>query len=65
MTASLFLYFEGQMHFYPCVYLYFCATCFVETIFNIILCTLVTKYTDILNFNFSHTIYLHLCIMPL
>ena len=26
MTAPLFLYFEGQMHLYSCVYLYFNAT---------------------------------------
>ena len=38
---------------------------FDETIFNIILYTLVTKCTVILNFNFSHTIYPQLCIVPL
>ena len=37
---------------------------FVETIFNIDLCTLVTKYTIILNFNFLYTIYPQWRIMP-
>ena len=44
-TVPLFLYFEGQIHPYPSV----CYT-FVEVEFNINLCTLVTKYTIILNF---------------
>ena len=57
-TVPLFLYFEGQVHLYLSVYLYFYATvCFVELILNIDLCTLFIKYTIILNFNFSHTIY--------
>ena len=38
---------------------------FVESIFNNDLCTHVTKYTVILNFNFSHTILSHWRIMPL
>ena len=55
-TASLFLYFEEQMHLYPCVYLYFYATV-ILTIFNIILCTICYKIKVILNLNLSHTIY--------
>ena len=63
-TAPLFLHFEGQMHIYPslCLYLY---ACFVEIKFNINLCTLLIKYTVILNFNFSDTIYPQWRIMPL
>ena len=57
-TAPLFLYFQGQMHLFPCVYLYF-----HETIFTNILCTFITKYTLILNFNFSNTIYPQLRIV--
>ena len=38
---------------------------FVETLFNIDLCTHVTKYTVILNFSFSHTIFPRWRIMPL
>ena len=64
-TAPLFLYFEGQMHLYLSVSLYFYAFLFVETIFNVDICTLVTKYRVILNFNFSHTIYPQWRIMPL
>ena len=45
-TAPLFFYLESQMHLCPRVYY-----SVVETVFNIILCTLL------LNFNFSHTIY--------
>ena len=57
----------SKMHLYPCVYLYIIISCynFDETIFNIILYTLDTKYTVILNFNVSHTIYPQLCIVPL
>ena len=43
--------------------LFFYATVLLK--FNINLCTLVTKYTVILNFNFSHTIYPQWHIMPL
>ena len=45
------------MHPYSCVYLYFYAAILMKQYFNIILCTLVTKYKVILNFNFSHAIY--------
>ena len=38
---------------------------FVEKIFKIKLNTHVTKYTDIIIFKFSHTIYPQWCIMPL
>ena len=38
---------------------------FDETIFYNILCTLVTKNVVSMNFNFSHTIYPLLCIVPL
>ena len=57
MTAPLFLYFEDQMQLHPCVYLYIYATVLLKQLFNIILCTLVTKYKVMLNFSFSHTIY--------
>ena len=60
-----FLYFVSQIHLYPlCLFIFPCCN-FDESIFNIILFTLVTKYTVILNFNFSHTIYPQLCIVPL
>ena len=38
-----------------CLFIFSCYI-FDETIFNIILCILITKLTVILNFNFSHTI---------
>ena len=53
------------MHLYLCflfIYLYYN---FVETIFNIDICTHTTNYTVILNFNFSHIIYPQWRIMPL
>ena len=56
-----FSYFEGQMHIYPSVHLYFYAKVLLKQylmlMFNVNLCTLIAKYTIILNFNFSHTIY--------
>ena len=44
--------------------IFLCYSC-DEKIFNNILCTIVTKYTVTFNFNFSHTIYPLLCIVPL
>ena len=61
--ATLFLYFEGHMHLYRCVYLYFYATIVMKQ--YLITCTLVTKYTVVFNFSFSHSIYPQLCIVPL
>ena len=56
-TAPLFLYFEVHMHLnLSFLFIFLCYT-FVETLFNIDLCTHVTKNTVILNFNFSHTIF--------
>ena len=46
------------MHLYPSVYFHFHATDFVETIFKMNMNTLVTRYTDILIFNFAHIKYL-------
>ena len=40
-TAPLFLYFEGHMHLYPCVYLYFYATIVMKQY-------LITFYTHLL-----------------
>ena len=46
-TAPLFIFLKGQMHLYPSVY--FHAT-------DLKVNTLVTKFTDIFIFNFSHVI---------
>ena len=60
---TLFIFRSSNAPLYLCLFIFLCYNC-DETIFNIILCTLVTKYKDILNFNFSHTIYPQLCIVP-
>ena len=57
-TAPLFL--NASLSFFLLIFICYD---FVETLFNINLCTHVTKYTVILNFDFSLTIYPH--IMPM
>ena len=52
-TAPLFLFLEGQMHLCPSLYFHFSCYGFIETIFNMKLYTLDTKYTDILIVNVS------------
>ena len=58
-TAPLFfLFLEGQVHLYPSVYFHFHVTdLFVETVFKMYPNTLVTKNTNILNFNSTCVIY--------
>ena len=60
-----FLYFEGKMHLYLCVNLYFYATIVMKQYLITFYAHFFTKYAVILNFNFSHTIYPQLCIVPL
>ena len=60
-----FLFPEGQIHQDQSFYFHFLCYTFVETIFEMKLNRLVTKYTDTLTFNFAHSINPKWCIMPL
>ena len=64
-TDPLFSFLEGQMHLNQSVYIPFFFYSFAETIFKTELNKFITKSTDTLTFNFSHTIYPEWDIIPL
>ena len=64
-TAPLFLFSEGQIYKKSISLFSFLCCNFVETIFKMILSTLVAKYKDILTFNFAHTFNPKWLIKPL
>ena len=56
---------NSHMHSYSSIYFSLSCYIFLETIIKMKLNTLVTKYSNILFFNFAHIIYPQRCIMPL